>query len=254
MKKIFYLIGLVLVYLLVITTVIIIHQKRRTDARYIPITIGAPDAGEGDNLYTAFTKVNQNLDAHDDSVSVLRALINAIDGGGVWGYITGTLSNQTDLQNALNAKAPTVSPTITTSATLPTATTIGSVSATEIGYLDGVTSGIQTQLNDTTTLDLDLNAQTGTSYTLALSDNYGMVTLSNAAAITLTVPPNSSVAFPVGAIITIAQTGAGQVTVSPGGGVTVNAAGSADALRVQYSAATLVKLATDTWILMGDIK
>ena len=228
MKRTFYLIGAVLVYLLVVTTIVLIHQKRRTDARYIEIGIGAPDAGEGDNLYTAFTKVNQNFDAHDDSVSVLRAFANL--------------------------KAPKASPTFTGTVTMPASTSIGTVSSTEIGYVDGVTSAIQTQLNDTTTLDLALNAQTGTSYTLVLSDNYGMVTLSNASAITLTIPPNSSVAFPIGANITIVQTGAGQVSVAEGSGVTIYSADAATDLRVQYSAATLVKTAINTWILMGDIE
>lgn len=65
----------------------------------------------------------------------------------VWGSITGTLSAQTDLQTALDLKATLASPTFTGTVVLPSTTSIGSVSATEIGYLDGVTSGIQTQLN-----------------------------------------------------------------------------------------------------------
>lgn len=175
------------------------------------------------------------------------------EGEGVWGGITGTLSDQTDLQSALNAKAPTVSPTFTISATLPAATSIGNVSSTEISYLDGASSNIQAQLNDTTTLDYAFNGQTDTTYTLALTDNYGIVTLTNASPITLTVPPNSSVAFPVGANITIIALGAGQVTVAEGSGVTIRSAGSALKLTEQYSTATLIKIATDTWLLVGDI-
>ena len=62
--------------------------------------------------------------------------------------------------------------------------------------------------------------QTGTSYTLALADNHRLVECANAAAITVTVPTNAAVAFPLGARIEIAQTGAGQITVS-GAGVTL---------------------------------
>jgi len=79
------------------------------------------------------------------------------------------------------------------------------------------------------------------------------VTLTNASPITLTVPPNSSVAFPVGANITIIALGAGQVTVAEGSGVTIRSAGSDLKLTEQYSTATLIKIATDTWLLVGDI-
>ena len=97
------------------------------------------------------------------------------------------------------------------------------------------------------------NAQTGTTYTLALTDAYKSVTLTNASAITLTVPPNSSVAFDIGTVITLDQLGAGQVTVAPGSGVTINSRGSAFKLVGQYSTAGLKKIATDTWLFFGDI-
>lgn len=97
-----------------------------------------------------------------------------------------------------------------------------------------------------------LNAQTGTSYTLVLTDHTKLVTLSNASAITLTVPPNSSVAFAVGSVIDLAQIGAGQVTVAQGSGVTINSTPGLK-LRAQYSGATLRKRATDTWLLFGDL-
>lgn len=97
-----------------------------------------------------------------------------------------------------------------------------------------------------------INSQTGTTYTLVLSDSQKLVTLSNASAITLTVPPNSSVAYPIGQRIDLAQLGAGQVTVVGGSGVTVNGTPTLKA-RAQYSAMSLVKTATDTWLLVGDL-
>ena len=99
---------------------------------------------------------------------------------------------------------------------------------------------------------LTQNAQTGTTYTLVLTDKDKLVELSNASAITLTVPTNASVAFPVGAEVNLLQTGAGQVTVAGAGGVTVNATPGLK-LRAQWSGATLVKRATDTWVLLGDL-
>ena len=100
---------------------------------------------------------------------------------------------------------------------------------------------------------LAFNAQTGTTYTFVLTDaNNTLVTLSNTAAITLTVPPNSSVAYPVGAILQFAQINTGQVTVAPGSGVTINYTPGLKA-RAQWSAATLIQTATNTWLLTGDL-
>ena len=97
-----------------------------------------------------------------------------------------------------------------------------------------------------------INEQTGTAYTTVLADQSKLVTLTNASAITLTIPANSSVAYPVGTKIDIAQLGAGQVTVVGAGGVTVNATPTLK-LRDQYSGASCVKTATDTWLLVGDL-
>ena len=103
---------------------------------------------------------------------------------------------------------------------------------------------------------LALNAQTGTSYTFVLTDNYKLVTASNAAAQTYTIPPNSSVAYPTGSVINVIQIGAGQVSFAQGSGVTIASTGAtptAPKLRVQYSSASAIKVATDTWYVVGDI-
>lgn len=103
-----------------------------------------------------------------------------------------------------------------------------------------------------------INPQTGTTYTLALTDApstsayAGIVTLTNAAAITLTVPTTASVAFPAGTMIQLIQLGVGQVTVVGDTGVSVNSAASLIA-RAQFSVLVLTKLATGVWILSGDM-
>lgn len=101
-----------------------------------------------------------------------------------------------------------------------------------------------------------INAQTGTTYTFVLTDQGKYVTASNASAQTYTIPSNASVAFPIGTSIDLIQTGAGQVTVQGNGGVTVYSTGATAATpkaRVQYSAMTLKKIATDTWHIIGDL-
>lgn len=98
-----------------------------------------------------------------------------------------------------------------------------------------------------------VNAQTGTSYTLVLTDVAKVVTLSNASAITLTVPPESSVAWPTGTTIVLAQLGAGTVTVAAGAGVTINSVSGNLDISDQYAVATLLKTGTNTWLLFGAL-
>jgi len=73
-----------------------------------------------------------------------------------------------------------------------------------------------------------------------------------ASANNLTVPLNSSIAFPTGTQIHIVQTGAGQTTVVAASGVTVNSATTLK-IRAQWGAATLIKRDTNTWVLVGDL-
>jgi hypothetical protein len=106
---------------------------------------------------------------------------------------------------------------------------------------------------------LTIDAKTGTTYTFVLQDaNNELITASNASAQTYSIPTNASVAFPIGAQINIIQIGAGQVTINAvtSGTTTVlsnGATAAAPKLRVQYSSATLVKVATDAWYVIGDI-
>jgi hypothetical protein len=127
-------------------------------------------------------------------------------------------------------------------------------------------AGTETLTNKTLTspaindgkLNLTLNAQTGTTYTFVLTDNGKLVTASNAAAQTYSIPTNASVAFPTGTQINIVQLGAGQVTINAvtSGTTTISSTGTtatAPKLRAQYSAATCIKTGTDTWVVVGDI-
>lgn len=95
-------------------------------------------------------------------------------------------------------------------------------------------------------------------YTLILTDKNQLKEIDKVTAVTATVPPNSSVAFPIGSQIYIYQKGVGQVTISPGSGVTINAAIDASPpiikLRAQYSSAALIKTATNTWLCVGDLE
>jgi len=97
------------------------------------------------------------------------------------------------------------------------------------------------------------NTQTGTTYTLVIGDKDKLVTLNNASAITLTVPPS---VFSANDIVNIAQFGAGQVTLSQGAGVTINSNGAtttAPKLRTNKSSASIICTASNTFLVIGDI-
>ena len=106
-------------------------------------------------------------------------------------------------------------------------------------------------------VNLQLNAQTAT-YTVVLGDAFKLVTMSNAAANDFQIPTNANVAFPVGTVINVIQIGAGTTTieaVTPGT-TTISSTGAtatAPELRAQFSAASCIKVATDTWYVVGDI-
>jgi hypothetical protein len=99
--------------------------------------------------------------------------------------------------------------------------------------------------------DSTVNAQT-TSYTAVIGDDQNIITQSDASANSFTIPPNSSVAFSIGAVLTIMQLGAGQITVAAGAGVTIRTPSTLTS-RAQYSTVAVVKIAVNTWMCMGDI-
>lgn len=192
--------------------------------------------------------------AHDAGVTV-RHMITARDlqepqdhiaattnvhglGGGA--EVVGTSTVQTLTNKTLTA--PTVSGGTLTSSTLTTPT-IASFANANHTHLDSAGGGV---------VYYALNAQTA-NYTLVLTDAAKVIPISNASANTVTVPLNTSVAFPVGTVVTLIQTGAGQTTIAPDSGVTILSEGSKLKLKAQYATAGLLKTATNTWVAFGNL-
>lgn len=98
-----------------------------------------------------------------------------------------------------------------------------------------------------------VNTYAGTSQTFALVDQNAIVRFTNASAVTVTIPPESTTNFTIGCFIEVHQIGAGQVTFVAGSGVTLQSRGSVVKTSGQYAVAGLRKDAANTWVLAGDL-
>jgi hypothetical protein len=191
---------------------------------------------------------------------------NPVLAAGEWGYESDTnkakIGNGSSAWNSLSYFGGTGT---VSSITAGTGLSGGTITSTGTIAIDTATtvdvSTAQTLTNKTLTapvINLSLNAQTGTTYTFALSDNGKLVTASNAGAQTYSIPTDGTTAFPVGTQINIIGIGAGAVTIqaATSGTTTVASTGTVSAaptLRAQYSSATLIKASTDLWYVAGDI-
>ena len=112
---------------------------------------------------------------------------------------------------------------------------------------------LASELDAMATAMIAINAQTGTTYTTVLTDDGKLITADNAASIALTIPPNASVAYGIGTQLNIMQLGAGVVTITAGAGVTLRSNGTKLNTNGQYAVATCAKIATDTWVVVGNL-
>lgn len=207
-------------------------------------TIQRAKAGTSGVQHSAGATVKHVLTS--DDLNAFKAAISPVTSLG----FAGSTSGSTTVQATAVAG--------TTTLTLPAATDtlVGKATTDTLTNKTLTSPTLSTPTINDARQNITLNAQTGTTYTLVLTDNGRLVTLSNAAAITLTVPLNSSVAYATGAIINIQQIGAGQVTVAGASGVTITSTGATATTpktRAQYSAASIIKTATDSWTVIGDI-
>jgi len=128
----------------------------------------------------------------------------------------------------------------------------GDITGITTGVSSGLTGGVTTGTADLSLL-LNFNAQTGTTYTLVATDVNKLVTSSNAAAVTITVPPS---VFSAGQMINVQSIGVGLTSFAQGSGVTITSTGataSAPTLRARYSACTIICTASNTFTIVGDL-
>lgn len=205
------------------------------------------------------------IDSYQDASDHLSGLVAAVsaDVSGLVYYTDASTASMVSLGSAGRAL---VSADTKASAVSFLAISVGTATSDTAGIIEIATTAEVATGTDTeravtpagaaahySPIDRSVNAQTGTTYTFVLADAGKLCTFSNASAVTVTVPPNSSVAFDVGTQIDVLALGAGAVSIAAGSGVTVSSKDSNLQLSEQYSGGTLLKIATDTWVLVGDL-
>jgi hypothetical protein len=218
-------------------------------------SVGAPDNttadGGGITLKGTTDKTLNWIDAtsawtSSEDFNLLTGKVYKIDGTTVLSATTLGSGVTASSLTSFGATPTIASPVLTLSTA--TSTTEGRIAWNSTN--DKIIVGDGSTEREFASSTLITNAQ-GASYTLVLADKDKVVEMGVGSGNTLTVPPND-VAFPIGTQITVIQTGSGQTTLTPGAGVTINGTPGLKT-RTQWSAVTLIKRATNTWIATGDL-
>jgi len=209
---------------------------------------------------TTFNASSTSITIEDNMVQLAHQnAANTVDLGLVVGYNDGASKHAGLVRDVSDAKwklfkGVTTEPTTTVDFTQGSLDDleVAALTATTVTPSSGVVFSDGTQTKAAAPSLVTITSKTA-DYTLsALTERDSMIEMNSGSATTLTVPPNSSVAYPVGTSIDVLRVGAGAVTVAAGAGVTLNYT-PGNKLRAQWSSATLVKRATDTWVLLGDL-
>jgi hypothetical protein len=208
---------------------------------------------------TSFKKIAVGTNAH-----VLQADSTVSDGGVKWGTVAtagiadGAVTEAklaSDSVTAAKIAADAVGSSEIAAAAV-TATELASDAVTTAKILDGnvTTAKIADDAITAAKIGVLTNTTAKTdSFTLALGDENTTILCDKSTGMTVTIPLNSSVAFAVGTQISFVQLGAGQVSFAGAVGVTLNSDTSKTKILVRYGVASLIKTATDTWVLFGQL-
>ena len=180
--------------------------------------------------------------------------VMALNAGAVLYNLAQTLSTAQQQQAVNNIGALSVNPqTLTQEQQQQVTTNIGAIPAANKGTAGGVAT-----LNDNLKVSAEQACSTITAktsnYTLTLEDAGTLITMNAETDLTLTIPASSTVDFPFGTEIEIAQFGAGKVTISPESGVTLLSLDGALSLAGQYAVACIKKVSIDTWLIGGALE
>jgi hypothetical protein len=194
------------------------------------------------------TTIGNFIDVGTDVISVIAAYQRAS------GATLGTNTFGSRQTYAVNNTTQNPISLSTAAATLLSTQQLGAIEwdNTQL-YITSSTQFSALNRNAIATAAVLINAQTGTTFTPALTDAGKLITANNAAAISLTIPTDASVNFPIGTQLLVMQLDLGQVTVAAvtPGTTTVNSKNGTKTSG-QYAIISLIKVAANSWIVGGD--
>jgi hypothetical protein len=187
---------------------------------------------------TAITKTSLGLENVDNTADSAKP-VSTSQASAIATAKSEAIADATAQVNALLTGAP---------AALNTLDELAAALGDDANFASSVTTSLGLKVDSVTPI-----SQKTASYTLSsLTERDDLIEMGSASALTLTIPPASAVDYPIGTSIDILQTGAGQVTIAAGAGVTVNSTPGLK-LRTTWSSATLFKRAANTWVVFGDL-
>jgi hypothetical protein len=166
------------------------------------------------------------------------------------GVVVGTTKEQTLTLKTLTS--PKINENVALTATATELNVLDGITAStaELNYVDGVTSAIQTQVDSKIPKLYTIPAAKTGAYTLTAGDEVNLTELNGT--FTVTIPLDSTYSFPIGSTIDIINIGTGVITTAGAAGVTLNGTPGLK-LRTQWSSASFIKRAANTWVIVGDL-
>jgi hypothetical protein len=222
-----------------------------------------------DTVFALKTYVDNSVSTHNDDTSNVHGIVDTtlLATTADVAAVTAASLGLGNVNNTSDADKPVSTATVTAIATAK-AEAIAEVTAVidgapnALNTLNELAAALGDDENFASTVTVSLAAkvdsytpitQKTASYTLSTLDHRDdLIEMGSASALTLTIPTNATIAYPVGTSFDVLQTGAGQVTIAGAAGVTVNATPGLK-LRTQWSSATVFKRAENTWVVYGDL-
>ena len=230
------------------------------------VKIDVTDTNENDILYLFKGTASDTITIADATPSVAGHIKTQLSGGATLAHdgVPIMLIRRGDYWYEFGADGAASTFTATSTDTLENKTintsdntiTVASSDVTGLSSSLALKAPLDSPALTSPSISYAINTQTVTAYTPVLADAGKIITCSNGSAITFTIPPNSSVAYPIGSSLTVISIGVGLTTFAQGSGVTIASTGAtatAPILRVRHSSATAIKIGTDLWQVVGDI-
>jgi hypothetical protein len=218
------------------------------EGSWIVLTLPSQDGASGKYLKTDGTSTSWSDVVAEVTSAIVDSAPGTLDTLNELAAALGDDENfATTVTDSLAEKAPIESPSFTGTVVLPSTTSVGDISSTELSYLDGVSSSIQDQLDEKVSLTAEVFPKTS-NYTLVVADRGNLITCDGT--LSITIPPSI---FAGGDRVDFINSGTGIVSFVSGSGVTINSVNGATTIDTRWAGATLFFTSPNAGVLIGKL-